>query len=242
MNCVISLYDEDYFWTNLLPKSWNVIIYNKSARDIPNSIKLPNTGRESGTMLNYIINNYNKINNDTIFLQGNPFYHIPFLFEEIKNDFSNCISTKEGLKFITRGNIQYHHLMEHCAQIKHSNQPIRGNSIKYPNFLNDWKVDFSKGEYKQHISKILTSTSRTCVGGLTVDYGLKNLNLPLFDGQISYSNGAQYLVPAFLIKNKSLIWWEKVYDFHENHLDKGAPWLFEFLWHSLFIYPNKPTI
>ena len=242
MNCVIALYDEDYSWINLLPENWNVIIYNKSTRNIPNTISIPNTGRESGTMLYHIINNYDTINDDTIFLQGNPFYHIPFLFEEIKNDFSNCISTKEGLKFITRGNIQYHHLMELCSKIKHSNQPIRGNSIKYPSFLNDWNVDFSKVDYQQHISKILTSASRTCHGDLTVNYGLKKLNLPLFDGQIAYSNGAQYLVPPVLIKNKSLPWWKEVYNFHENHLDRGAPWLFEFLWHSLFVYPNKPTL
>jgi hypothetical protein len=85
---VISRYNEDLDWTNNLE---NVIIYNKGNDDIDLDkikhpiIKLLNVGREGHTYYQYIYDNYNNLDDYTIFLQGNPFDHSPNLFTTIKD-------------------------------------------------------------------------------------------------------------------------------------------------------------
>jgi hypothetical protein len=85
---VIARYNENLDWTNNLE---NVIIYNKGNDDIDlNTIKhpimkLPNVGREGHTYYQYIYDNYNNLDDYTIFLQGNPFDHSPNLFKTIKD-------------------------------------------------------------------------------------------------------------------------------------------------------------
>lgn len=82
---VIARYKEDLSWTRYLCNKYKVFIYNKGADDIEISnaeiIKLPNVGRESHTYLTHIINNYDSDIKQTIFLQGNPFPHSPFILE-----------------------------------------------------------------------------------------------------------------------------------------------------------------
>jgi hypothetical protein len=67
---VISKYNEDVSWTEKIIH--DVLIYDKSNSPIPNSIGRPNVGRESETLLNYIITHYNNLPDITIFLQGDP--------------------------------------------------------------------------------------------------------------------------------------------------------------------------
>jgi hypothetical protein len=77
MKVVVARYQENVDWTNGLE---NVIIYNKST-NAPHSkhpsITLPNVGREGHTYLHHIIENYDKLDDYTCFLQGNPFDHSP---------------------------------------------------------------------------------------------------------------------------------------------------------------------
>jgi len=81
---VISRYNESVDWVKDLQYPYT--IYNKGMDDInyPN-IKLSNIGRESGTYIYHIIQNYNNINDYTIFLQAMPFEHCGNLLEKIKN-------------------------------------------------------------------------------------------------------------------------------------------------------------
>mgnify|MGYP001498681357 CR=1 FL=1 len=83
---IVARYNEDISWTKQVDFA-DVIIYNKGADEIPGAILLPNVGRESGTYLRFIIDNYDSLEKDSlyIFLQGNPFEHwIKF------NDLKNC--------------------------------------------------------------------------------------------------------------------------------------------------------
>jgi len=68
---VIAKYKEDISWSDMLP---NKIIYDKS--DEQKGISLPNTGREAGTYLRYIIDHYDQLPSHVVFLQGNPFDHM----------------------------------------------------------------------------------------------------------------------------------------------------------------------
>ena len=62
----------------------NIIIYNKGKDDIPDFkndkikiLNVPNTGREGGTYLDFIIDNYEDLPEEVWFTQGNPF--VPLL-------------------------------------------------------------------------------------------------------------------------------------------------------------------
>jgi hypothetical protein len=67
---VVSKYNEDVSWVEKIIH--DVLIYDKSNSPIQNSIGRPNVGRESETLLNYIITHYNNLPDITIFLQGDP--------------------------------------------------------------------------------------------------------------------------------------------------------------------------
>ena len=73
---IVARYNEDVSWTKHIDFA-KVIIYNKGEDEIPGAIPLPNVGRESGTYLRFIIDNYDDISPSTLyfFTQGNPFVH-----------------------------------------------------------------------------------------------------------------------------------------------------------------------
>jgi hypothetical protein len=83
MKIVVSRYNEDINWIKFL--NYKYIIYNKGEDIELDNIKLPNIGRESHTYLYHIINNYNNLDEITVFLQGNPFDHSNDLFNSIFN-------------------------------------------------------------------------------------------------------------------------------------------------------------
>jgi hypothetical protein len=101
---VVARYNEDVNWTN---KFSNVIIYNKGAPISGefNQVLMKNVGREAHTYYRYIVDNYNNLEEYTIFLQGYPFIHSENLFYNL---FINYIN-KEDL------DIDFAFLSEHIA-------------------------------------------------------------------------------------------------------------------------------
>jgi hypothetical protein len=94
---VISRYNEDIKWvTNL---KYPFTIFNKGLNNISLPyVKLQNIGRESGTYIHYIIENYNKLPDYIILLQGNPFEHCRNLFERINNfEKDNIVLLADGV-------------------------------------------------------------------------------------------------------------------------------------------------
>lgn len=69
VDVVIARYNEDISWTQKL--HYNVFIYNKGS-ELPNSIKLPNVGRESHTYIEHVLRHYDTMdpNGITVFSQG----------------------------------------------------------------------------------------------------------------------------------------------------------------------------
>jgi hypothetical protein len=83
MIIVVARYNEDISWTDQFQ---NVVIYNKGAPlNKPNVIPLVNVGREPHTYYKYICDNYDNLEDYTIFLQGNPFDHSPNIIQNVKN-------------------------------------------------------------------------------------------------------------------------------------------------------------
>jgi hypothetical protein len=79
---VIARYNEDIDWSKQFQ---NVIVYNKG-KELPEaftSIPLNNVGREGHTYYKYICDNYDNLQDYTIFLQGNPFDHSPSIIKKL---------------------------------------------------------------------------------------------------------------------------------------------------------------
>jgi len=78
---VIAKYKENKDWISQIPNGWNIHLYDKdeNMRNAP--------GREAHTYLKFIVDNYETLEGDYIFCQGNPFDHCPTFLEELYNGF-----------------------------------------------------------------------------------------------------------------------------------------------------------
>ena len=95
---VIARYQEDLSWANGLA---SCIVYSKDSSPHNSTqpvITLPNVGREGHTYLHHIITNYDKLDDYTVFLQGYPFDHTPYL-EDIIREIQNSVERNEPLAF-----------------------------------------------------------------------------------------------------------------------------------------------
>jgi hypothetical protein len=92
---VISRYNESLAWLDFLTEEQkaHVLVYNKGPDDIsfPVNEKLPNVGREGHTYLWYIIQNYDRLPEQVIFLQADPFDHFKFEAKNMSNVLNNWI-------------------------------------------------------------------------------------------------------------------------------------------------------
>jgi hypothetical protein len=79
---VVARCDEDISWTKQFK---NVIIYikGKPIEGDYKLIRLPNVGREGHTYYKHICDNYDNLDDYTVFLQGNPFDHSPDLVKDL---------------------------------------------------------------------------------------------------------------------------------------------------------------
>ena len=98
MKIVVARYNEDVQWAQLFP---NVIIYNKGITlgSSYNEILLPNVGREAHTYYHHIYENYDTLDDYTIFLQGSPFHHSPNIIKTLWKYIIN--PPKSGFQFIS---------------------------------------------------------------------------------------------------------------------------------------------
>ena len=101
MKIIVARYNENIEWTKSFD---NVIVYNKGEPlGYPNEIFLPNVGREGHTYFTYIYDNYDCLDDYTIFLQGNPFDHSPNVVETINEliESNNAGQLTESFKYIS---------------------------------------------------------------------------------------------------------------------------------------------
>jgi len=85
---VVARYNENVEWTKEFP---NVIIYNKGNQldNGYNEVFLDNVGREGHTYYKYICDNYETLEDYTIFLQGRPFDHSPNIISNLNKYIHN---------------------------------------------------------------------------------------------------------------------------------------------------------
>jgi hypothetical protein len=92
---VVAKYNEDINWIQKV--NHNVIVYDKSDNPNHDCVKLKNIGREGETFLYHIVNNYNNLDEVTVFLQGNPFEHMQLLVgwrSKLTDDEIDTVCTK----------------------------------------------------------------------------------------------------------------------------------------------------
>jgi len=116
---VISRYNENIEWTE---KIENVIIYNKGDNiNTKHEIKqLPNIGREGHSIFYHIYENYNSLDDFTVFLQGNPFDNSPNLFQNLEPYLVNRVPPPE-FKYLSEK--MYYTKVFDCPH--HSGLPMR---------------------------------------------------------------------------------------------------------------------
>jgi hypothetical protein len=88
MIIIVARYNENIEWTKQFQ---NVIIFNKGVKleEEYNEVCLDNVGREGHTYYKYIYDNYDNLEDFTVFLQGNPFDHSPNIIRNLHNYINN---------------------------------------------------------------------------------------------------------------------------------------------------------
>lgn len=110
MKVVVSRFNESIEWTEQLD---NVIIYNKgdAITHTHPIINLDNVGREGHTFYKYIYDNYDNLDDLTVFLQANPFDHFPNIIQQIQSltDEVDFMFLSDNIYDITVSNCYLHH-------------------------------------------------------------------------------------------------------------------------------------
>ena len=178
---VIAKYKEDVTWTNKI-KEHKITVYDKSDSPIINSIKLPNIGRETHTFLHHIVENYDNLDDVTVFLQGNPFEHIQVImgwqyFGLPNAPYPPPLTSEQLEKMFDKIN----------NEIKHTSDLASFYQVVYnvPYYTNG-------GNVNKHLSEILSEN-------------VSNLSY-------SVSPGGQYIVPKKYILSRTKEVWKKALD------------------------------
>lgn len=114
LTIVVARYNEDI--ANFIPFNNNLMVYNKGNNNIDplinheNVIKCPNLGRESGTYIKHIVENYDNLAEYTIFTQGNPCDHI------VMNDPISSFKKIDEI-FNEKKNYKFKYISSHFEQV-----------------------------------------------------------------------------------------------------------------------------
>lgn len=208
--CVVAKFKEDISWTKNL--DCKVIIVNKDPDDNRFDVNYKNVGRETETFIRWIIENYDNLNREDkiIFLQGDPFGHVPYdVFSE----------------FVPQHNMNY--------KTSHLPHPIRGRwsycfqkkvIINYPDgtFI-DLKIEPDP----------LLPWNQTL---FVAEY----LELPKFDYVISHTGGQWIVPVNYILNKSKSWWTKALslhYDFDEPQKTANG-YCIERLWEIIWYHSD----
>lgn len=206
---VIARYNEDVDWA----KDYNNIIYNKQSGDN----LLPNVGREAHTYLYHIINNYDNLDDITIFLQGDPFFHID------KKELSDVYHGFKG---------QFRSLGKKGTD----NIEKFSDCIKYAFFSEDGVVIPS--DKTTNIENYVLQVPE-------IQYDKAIQSMFILPKEIEYAFAAQFGVKKEAIRNRSLDWYKKVIKLVDCCNAPIGAHFFERFWQYVFqpeLFPFKLNV
>lgn len=98
MKIIIARYKEDISWIKDIKKELkDIVVYNKgTSLNIDNEIMMENVGKEGHTFYKYIYDHYDELDDYIMFLQGNPFDHLPNAINVINQFIENEYKLKSS--------------------------------------------------------------------------------------------------------------------------------------------------
>ena len=153
---LVARYNENIEWTRQFK---NVIIYNKgdALTENFNQVFLNNVGREGHSYYKYIYDNYNNLEDYTIFLQGHPFDHSPNLIDNL-NKYLNNNDLNIDFEYLSEAILDCN--LSGCRY--HEGLPLRDTYEKLFNIRKEY-MDFKFGTGAQFIvsKKYILKRSQT---------------------------------------------------------------------------------
>jgi len=197
---VISRYKEDITWSKDLKK----VIYDKSKIPVEGSVRLLNVGREGDTYIRYIINNYDKLEEYTVFLQGNPFDHI----------FINGINYNN---IVPRPVIDYHNFQKSEEHIT----PF------YRHFDEDYSFYYTGLHLNEYFQLMFIDTTPD-------KYFVSNGQFIVHKKLIQRYPVQFYIKLLYMLNNGNITNINKVHNDNIFHPNKINAWILERLWFYIF--------
>jgi len=265
MKVVVARYNEDIKW--LLPIISIVTVYNKGLDDlnyIPQEkiIKCTNVGKEGGTYIKHIIDNYNSLDDYTVFIQGKIHDHVFPSNVELSHKYLLQVITKPkkyNFKYISTSYVKVKPLefIDYCSglpsfpfkSIPSINTDklvkfIKSTKKEYdPNINNLCKILKEKNSVQKHeVSKLLEDTGlindeslRTNIFG---QFQHKNLLMNLYKGNpnfinYNYGSGALFIVSKKNILKHSKQFWIEIYNTLNSSVSPSSGYGLEKMWRHL---------
>ena len=182
---IISRYKENIDWIEMIKRSRlieKILVFNKGPDDIYfneskiDIINVENIGREGGTYLDYIINNYDNLPDNLVFTQANPFDHNENFLDFFKDESIKLYIDKDILNLTTHYKISKNIPPQSFVRYNNSYNVSNLKSVKYfisssnyqvighsafndnvvPNFLNPLKKHYTQdGNITKYICQLI---------------------------------------------------------------------------------------
>lgn len=251
LTIIISRYNENIDWVNNITKNKmieEIIIFNKGEDNICITnekikiIKMKNTGREGGTYLDYIIDNYDKMPENIIFTQANPFEHNKHFLDFLNDDAIPLYIDKNILSLTTH----YNNMIppNHFVTCNNSYNINNLKLIKY--FVRDYDLQIigHSSFNDKGINKLYGLFKRRYKS-----YHIFKTICKFIDIEVPEKYIPIALCGCFFVKSKQILRhpievYIKLRDFLYNTNEQGGPegYILERLWYYLFTGESYNTI
>ena len=221
---IICRYNENLDWVNKIEIPF--LIINKGKRNLNFSkeaiINLPNIGRESHSILHFLIHYYDTLPLKSIFIQGDPFEHYPEIIDQLNDNINSFIPIQP--------------LSIHYAQ---PFSEILKNRIEYKTGIPNFEI---LEKHTQRINNVPFYVEKLNSNGIQKHYvwnfGLnylellcERLGLPS-KNEAFFNYAGQFSVDKKLIEQQSKIFYKNCMQFLLEDNINGH--LFERLWLTIF--------
>jgi len=190
---IISRYKEDISWVN--DYDLDHIIYNKG-NEIDgnyNVLKMDNIGNNQRDIFHYILNNYDKLEDIMVFVQGNPFDH--------------C----KREKFDTLINNEIFTALESFEDIQQNNAQILDSNGGYMEINNSWYIGAHNATHNQF-----------CIYGSFDDFMNKTFKNYTSEHWNRFTPGSQYIITKEIAHFYSKNFWSFLMNsLNKNNMTEG---------------------
>jgi len=243
---VIARYNENIDWIKKLDKDIKISIYNKGLKNITYPfIQLPNIGRESHTYLYHIINNYNSLEDLTIFCQGDSIFHSPDFLKLIKlRKYFEPVQPLSAYYWPIKDKSRFPTPPNEILDMTKDNW-IKGNRINVEYLDNNFASHYPKYYYDESFSVFCNRVKKIYNVDNLLEFYIKRFHLTNVDTfhLIPFCFAGLFSVKKNVILEKSIHYYKNImnilindnhYLYKNKYLDQGL--FLEKLWLVIFNY------